>query len=320
LFQDKLLQLALEVLRLFQGFIRGTSMAEDFADVPGSVATIMQWWPNLPGAFNEEDFNQWLTDTFQPVADEIQKVIDAIIQGFNAWFEQIGFTTDDVQDFSNTVGQALGTLGTLGLRLENLEKANAVVLEDFSTYPNNTSSLGPDWIQSYSGSGGGTLGIVNGFAVPTLALDTSNKRMNALWKNPVASDLKKISATISTPAEVFGQSENFIIGRADPNIGGDFVFAGLTWTRARIGYVTNGQVTQLRSVTHNFMNGSVYTFDLSDERSWRLYEGSKLVLEAVDAGGVSSFGVGYRSVGFSGFAPNGLARPGVVGSFACYLN
>jgi hypothetical protein len=319
LFQDKLLQLPLEVLRLFQGFIPGSDMDTDFPDVPTSVATIMQWWPNLPGAFNEDDFNQWLTDTFQPVADEIQKVIDAIVQGFNAWFEQIGFTPENVAEVNNTIGEAIGTLGTLGMRLAKLEQSNSQVLEEFKTYPNNVPSLGPKWTQWYTGTGGGTLGSVNGYAVPTLALDTTNKGMYAVWKNPMPSDFLKVSATISTPQELFGQSENFIYARWNPEVNGDYVFAGFTWRRARIGFVAGGKVTQLGSVTHDFRNGSIYTLDVTEERTFRIWENNSLVLTVVDAGGQSSFGDFFRHTGFGMFAPNGVARPGVVGSFATYM-
>jgi hypothetical protein len=319
LFQDKLLQLPLEVLRLFQGFIPGSDMDTDFPDVPTSVATIMQWWPNLPGAFNEDDFNQWLTDTFQPVADEIQKVIDAIVQGFNAWFEQIGFTPENVAEVNNTIGEAIGTLGTLGMRLAKLEQSNSQVLEEFKTYPNSVPSLGSKWTQWYTGTGGGTLGSVNGYAVPTLALDTTNKGMYAVWKNPMPSDFLKVSATISTPQELFGQSENFIYARWNPEVNGDYIFAGFTWRRARIGFVKSGQVTQLGSVTHDFRNGSIYTLDVTEERTFRIWENNSLVLTVVDAGGQSSFGDFFRHTGFGMFAPNGVARPGVVGSFATYM-
>jgi hypothetical protein len=319
LFQDKLLQMPLEVLRLFQGFVPGSDMDEDFPDVPGSVATIMQWLNVIPLNLNLDEFNQWLTDTFQPVADELQEVIDAIVQGFNAWFQQIGFTPENVAEVNNTIGEAIGTLGTLGLRLQKLENANSQVLEEFKTYPNDVDSLGSKWSQWYTGSGGGTLGVVNGYAVPTLSLDTATKRMFAAWKGEMPSDLLKVSATISTPQELFGQSENYIYARWNPEVAGDFLFAGFTWRRARIGFVKGGQTTQIASVTHDFRNGSVYTFDVTEERTFRIWENNSLVLTAVDAGGVSSFGPGFRHVGFGAFCPNGVARPGVVGSFGTYL-
>jgi hypothetical protein len=321
LFQDKLLQMPLEVLRLFQGFIPGSSMDEDFADVPGSVATIMQWWPNLPAAFNADQFEEWLTDTFQPVADEVQKIIDAIVTGFNAFINQLGFTPENVAEVNNTIGEAIGTLGTLGLRLQQLENQNSEVFEEFKSYPNNAASLGAKWTQWYSGSGGGTLGAINGYAVPTLALDTATKRMFAAWNAEMPSDLLKVSSTISTPQELFGQSENYIFARwnPEPNVG-DFVFAGFTWRRARIGFVKAGQTTQLGSVTHDFRNGSIYTLDLTEERTFRIWENNELVLTVVDAGGASSFGPGFRHTGFGNLCPNGVARPGVVGSFATYIS
>jgi hypothetical protein len=205
------------------------------------------------------------------------------------------------------------------MRLAKLEQSNSQVLEEFKTYPNSVPSLGSKWTQWYTGTGGGTLGSVNGYAVPTLALDTTNKGMYAVWKNPMPSDFLKVSATISTPQELFGQSENFIYARWNPEVNGDYVFAGFTWRRARIGFVAGGKVTQLGSVTHDFRNGSIYTLDVTEERTFRIWENNSLVLTVVDAGGQSSFGDFFRHTGFGMFAPNGVARPGVVGSFATYM-
>jgi hypothetical protein len=304
LFQDKLLQLPNGVLQMFQGFIPDTNLEDDFTDVPKSVSTIMQWLPGNP---------------LQATAEELQKIIDSIIQGFNAWWEQNGFSEEDVAQFSNTVGTAIGTLGTYGMRLENLEKANAVVLQDFATYANNVSSLGSNWVQWYTGNGSGTLGSVNGFAVPTLGLDTSNKWMFSSWKNPVASNHMRVASTISTPAALFGFSENLLLARLNPEPGGDCVFAGFTAGKSRIGFFKDGQITQLKDRDFQFRNGSIYTLDVTEDRTFRLFEGSTEILSAVDAGGVSSFGPGFQSVGFGMFCPNGIARPGVVGSFATYL-
>jgi hypothetical protein len=98
------------------------------------------------------------------------------------------------------------------------------------------------------------------------------------------------------------------------------VFAGFTWRRARIGFVKAGQTTQLGSVTHDFRNGSIYTLDVTEERTFRIWENNELVLRVTDAGGQSSFGPGFRHTGFGNLCPNGVARPGVVGSFATYIS
>ena len=305
LFQDKLLQLPNGVLQMFQGFIDGTTLEDDFTDVPKSVSTIMQWLPGNP---------------LQATAEELQKIIDSIIQGFHAGWSQNGFSEEDVAQFSNTVGTAIGTLGTFGLRLENLEKANAVVLQDFAKYKNNALSMGSDWSQWYTGNGGGTLGTVNGYAVTTLQLDTSNKSMYSVWKNPVGNDHMRVSATISTPAALFGFSENFILARVNPVPNGDCVFAGFTAGKARLGFRKNGQITQLGIIDFQFRNGSIYTLDVSEDRTFRLFEGTTEILSVIDVGAQSSLGPAFQSVGFGMFCPNGVARPGVVGSFAAYLS
>lgn len=249
----------------------------------------------------------------------VQNLIDSIIQGFTGWFDQIGFNTGNVSDFSTTVAQALGTLGTIGLRLAKLEGTNSVVLEDFSTYPNG-SDLGPKWLQWYRGDdGNSTMGITNKYAVFNLTLDTVNRYGYAIHKTPAGSDHHKVSMTCSVPQDVFGQSENMLIARANPVVNGDHVFAAMSWTKVRIGFVKNGQTTELASRNYLFRNGSTYSLDVSEDRTFRLFENSKEILTATDGGNQSSLGAGFQSTGFGTFAPNGAARPGLVGSFATYV-
>ena len=319
LIEDKLLQLPLETLRMFQPFIEGSSMETDFPDIPLSVDTIMRWLPTNPTVVSLEQAQKWLEDTFKPLSDKVQEVIDAIIRGFHAWFDQIGFDTGDVQQFSNTVGSALGTLGTLGLRLQRLENANnAKILEDFSTYPQNVSSLGSAWSQSYVGSGGGTLGAVNKFAVVSLALDTSNRLMYARHNTGVGSDLQRVAATISTPASLFGDSANLLIARANAAMS-DFVYTKLTAGRIEVGFVRNGAVTVLGTKERQFVNGSVYTLDCSEPSRFRVFENKAEVFSVIDSGAGSAIGAGNQFVGFGALCPNGVARPGVLGSFAAYV-
>jgi len=244
----------------------------------------------------------------------VQELIDSIVQGFHGWFDQIGFKTSNVSDFSNTIGQAMGTIGTIGLRLAKLEGANAVILEDFATYP-TAATLGAKWFQWETGAGTGTIGIVNKYAQFKLTANTSKRYAYAINKTPAGSHLHKVSLTCSVPQDVLGQSENFIIARANPISSTDFVFAGFTWTKARIGYVKAGQVTDLVSRNFLFRNGSTYTLDCTAERTFRLFENTNEILTATDSGNATALN---KSTGFATYAPNGAARPGVVGSFATY--
>lgn len=243
----------------------------------------------------------------------VQELIDSIIKGFTAWSGQSGFDTSNVQDFSNTVAQAIGTIGTLGLRLAKLETGGAVILEDFATYP-NSPTLGAKWLQWEKGQGQGTIGVLNKYAQYGLNLDNVNKSAFAIHQTTTASQLHKVSLTCSTPQDVFGQSENLIIARATNTSNTDYVFAGFTWTRARIGYVKAGTTTVLKARDFLFKNGSTYTLDCTTAGTFRLFENSNEILSATDSG--SSPG---EYVGFGTFAPNGAARPGVVGSFASYV-
>lgn len=265
--------------------------------------------------------DQWSKDlgaSVEDAADNVAGVIDSIIQGFHAW-SQTGFTTDDLNEFANTVGAAIGTLSAMGLRLNKLEGANAAILEDFSTYPNNTSSLGSEWVQWYSGAGGGTLGAVNGYAIFNLALDTANKLAYAIYNTPVASDFHKVSVAMSVPNELLGISQNLIVARANPVPNGDHVFARLGWRKIEMGFVKNGAVTILGSQDRLFTNGAIYTLDCTADRTWMLWENNTQILTVTDAASASSLGPDFRSTGFATFAPNGVARPGVVGSFATFI-
>ena len=267
------------------------------------------------------EINAWSADvgaSIEDAGENIEGVIDSIIQGFHAW-TQTGFTEADLTEFANTVGAALGTLSAMGLRLNRLEGENAVILEDFSTYPNNTNSLGSEWVQWYTGTGGGTLGIVNGYAIFNLQLDTAGKWAYAVYNTPVSSDFHKVSAAMSVPNEFFGVSQNILVARANPVPNGDHVFARLSWRKVEMGFVKGGAVTVLGAVDRLFTNGAIYTLDCTADRTWMLWENNTQILQVTDVGAASSLGASFRSTGFGTFAPNGVARPGVAGSFATFV-
>jgi hypothetical protein len=242
---------------------------------------------------------------------DVQQLIDAIVKGFTAWTGQ-GFDTTQVQDFSNTVAQALGTLGTLGLRLQRLENGGAILLEDFATYP-NAANLGANWLQWEKGTGQGKVGTTNKFAIYNLSLDDVQRTAFSLHKTSAGTALHRVAATISTPQDVFGQSENFLIARANYATNTDYVFAAMTWTRIRLGYVKAGKVTDLQVKNWLFKNGSTYTLDCTIPNTVRLLENTNVLLEASDVGAPTG-----QYAGFAMYAPNGAARPGVLGSFAVF--
>jgi hypothetical protein len=244
--------------------------------------------------------------------NDLQQLIDAIVKGFTAWTGQSNFDTSAVQDFSNTVGQALGTLGTLGLRLQKLENGGALVLEDFASYPNATT-LGANWLQWEEGTGQGTIGVTNKYAIYNLQLDNVQRTAHALHKTSAGTALHRVSATISTPQDVFGQSENFLIARANYATDTDYVFAAMTWTRIRLGYVKAGNVTEIKTRDWLFKNGSTYSLDCTIPNTVRLLENTNVLLEASDVGAPTGL-----YTGFAMKAPNGAARPGVIGSFAVF--
>ena len=321
LFQDKLLQQPLEVLRMFQPFIKNTTVEEHFPDIPVSVSTIMKWLPDNPLVLSMANAQQWVTDTFQPLAEKVQSIIDAIIQGFHAWWEQNGFTKDDVSQFSNNVAQAIGTIGTLGIRLSKLEGAQAKVFEDFTTYANDKTTLGPKWFQYYEGSGGGTLGIINDYAIFDQAPFTRDKYAYALHKTAVDTDSMRVAAPMSTPQAGIGaeDSANYLIARAALAVGSDHIFARFEKKKAWIGYYRAGKTTVLGEIYgFEFKNGAVYSLDCTEQRTYRLFENDTKILEVVDSAGMATTGPNNRYGGIGTYAPNGNLRPGAFGSFAVF--
>lgn len=296
-------------------------------DLSNFMADSLAWLEEVFTPFFDDfnklvsDINAWLLDTFDPLVDKVQSIIDAIIQGFHAWWEQNGFTEQDIKDFSNNVAQAIGTIGTLGIRLSKLEGAGSKILEDFTTYPNDALALGPQWFQYYQGAGGGTLGIVNDYAVFSLALGTNNKTGIALHKTSTASDLHRVAAPVSTPQSgAFERSANLLIARAALVAGTDMVFARLEGGKAEIGFVKAGATTILMSnASFKFKNGAVYSLDCTELRTFKLFENDTLMLTAVDSAAQSTISDLNRFVGFGVYAPNNLLRPGVYGSLAGFV-
>ena len=85
LMEAKLLQLPLEVLRMFQPFIPGTGLGPDFPDIAKSVETIMGWIPTMPKLVAVEEALKWLEDVFTPFYDSTIKFIEDTL----AWLADV---------------------------------------------------------------------------------------------------------------------------------------------------------------------------------------------------------------------------------------
>lgn len=287
-----------------------------------------------------EDALKWLEEVFKPLeglVDEIgviandaaklaQEIIDALMQGFNAFGSQVtGFVGADLKQLGVAIGAGLGELNHVAMRVTKLEGEIVNALENFSTYAQNALSLGSGlWDQIYSGIGGGTLGTQLGYAVFQAAADTVNKVALAVNKVVLGTDFQKVSAVISKPLTDAAQSANTLLARVDPlSLNPDNVFAKLTDTAISIGFVKNGAVTILGTVNNLLKNGSTYTLEAgvgTAVNTFRVIEGSKELLKVTDpAAGTalgSSVGAAFRRAGFGTIAPNQRARPGIVAAFS----
>ena len=287
-----------------------------------------------------DDALLWLEEVFKPLeglvgeveviakdaAKLAQQIIDALMQGFNAFGAGVtGFVAADLKQLATAIGAGLGELNHVAMRVTKLEGEIVNALENFATYGQNALSLGVDkWNQIYSGVGGGTLGTQLGYAVFQTTADTVNKVALAINKETLEADFQKVSAVISKPLTDAAESANTLLARVDPlGLNPDNVYAKLTDTKVEIGFVKNGAVTVLGTVNNLLKNGSTYTLEAgvdAAENTFRVVEGSKEILKVTDAAAGtalgSSVGAAFRSAGFGTIAPSQKARPGIVAAFS----
>jgi hypothetical protein len=254
-----------------------------------------------------------------------QQIIDALVQGFHGW-TQTGFPVEALRTVTNSIGVGLGALNHLAMRIEALEGKIVAAIEDFTQRVENF--LDPDtWMQIYSSltpgniAGGGLLTLgPQGYAVFQPVEDTVNKVALAIHRTVAESDLQRVSAVISVPAAMGAQAANTILARVDNiNPVANNVFAKLTDNQATIGFVRDGVTTVLGTVENTLRNGSTYTLDVTEQRTFQLFENSRPVLTVVDSRAQAAFGGAFRSTGFGTIAPNSTSRPGVVASFAAFV-
>jgi hypothetical protein len=310
------------------------------------IEDALKWLEDIFGPFYDEivkfveDALKWLAEVFEPLVELVddigeiakdaaelaQQIIDALMQGFNAFGSQVtGFVAADLKQLATAIGAGLGELNHVAMRVTKLEGEIVNALENFATYGQNALSLGADkWNQIYSGAGGGTLGTQLGYAVFETAADTANKVALAINKETLEADFQKVSAVISKPLTDAAESANTLLARVDPlGVNPDNVYAKLTDTKVEIGFVKNGAVTVLGTVNNLLKNGSTYTLEAgvaAAENTFRVVEGSKEILKVTDAAAGtalgSSIGTAFRNTGFGTIAPSQKARPGIVAAFS----
>lgn len=262
----------------------------------------------------------WLVGPFEL----IQQIIDALMQGFHGW-TQTGFPVEALSTLTNAIGIGLGELNHVAMRVAALEGQIVDAIENFTTYV--TGALDPSkWMQIYSSltggnSGGGLLSIgAQGYAVFQPVADTVNRVASAISTVVPTSDLQKVSAVLSVPANMGAQAANTILARVETsNPVANNVFAKLTDTNASVGFVKDGVTTVLGTVDNVLKNGATYTLDVTEPRTFTLIENSKPILKVVDAAAASALGAAFRSTGFGTIAPNSTSRPGVFAAFASYI-
>ena len=257
-----------------------------------------------------------------PLLQLAQQVVDALMQGFNGWTGN-SYSVEDLKALMGVVGAAIAELQIIRVQLGKLEGHVREVLENFLTYA--AGALDPDkWRQWQQGDGVGLLGITqNGYANFRPLENARDKIAVAINSVVSGSHQQGVTGVFSMPDNRLDPSlpsKNRLIARADAaNPLATHVFADITETAGQIGYVANGVTTLLGTVARPMKSGVTYSLDVTQDRTFRLLENSRVVLEVVDSAAQSVISAATRSSGFGFIAPVNTNRTGFVGSFSTNL-
>lgn len=263
------------------------------------------------------------THPLKKVIQDVQDTIDSMVRGLVGWSET-GYTTAQLQEIAEQVAGAVSDLQTVVSALTNANGfgGNAKSV-DFSSAA-DSSSLGADWSQTYSGSGSGTFGVGGGRAK---WLGTASDRWGLARYTAVEtkSDYQKIGCVFSSkPSKgIFGGSKsvNRIMGRVKADLS-SFVAVDFEAGDLTLGALVSGSWTTFTTASHEFQPGAIYWLELGTTggaRIFRVWKGNTILVTYTDAS-VSSQGSDYRSVGLGVKAYSDSMKPGEAASFAFFDN
>ncbi|WP_143817363.1 hypothetical protein [Mycolicibacterium sp. 018/SC-01/001] len=258
---------------------------------------------------------------------EVRASVDNLVTGLFGWIGT-GFDNDDqaqaIQDVAATIAGLSASVTALQNSRNNQSVGGLGTVVDFTSMP--TGSLPSTFTLGYTGSAG-TLQVANGVGAYWSSSGNSNRTCNFTFNDlETATDYQKIWLAFGSSPEWRNSSTyavNEIHGRK--NAAGDtYVFASMSKYTAQIGCVVGGARTVFvtKSTGFSFKSNGLYALEcgtVGGLRTYRLLEGSTVVLAHTEAGTTSQLGAGYRLSGGSVTAagiPLGQLSPGTIAAFA----
>lgn len=238
---------------------------------------------------------------------DVRANIDNAVQSFFGWIGNGWSREDSEQAFADqaaTTAALSAAVTALQNNYTNSTNGGLSAFIDFSLR-SNSSSLGSDFTQTYTGSGSGTLGITNQKAVWQEVND--NDRACRARYNAVASssDYQMVGAAFASAPTWFNSSSearNFLYGRMD-STGNTYVYADFGKNDVELGCVVSGVKTVFatRSSGFSFQANSMYWLrcgTLGGQRVFQVLNGTTPIITYTEVGTTSQLGSGYRYTGF----------------------
>jgi len=256
---------------------------------------------------------------FGNIGADIGQTIDNIVRGLLGWGPGTSWQHEDSLRALQDQAASTAALSAAILGLD----ADATFI-DFSLR-DDSSTLGSDWDQTYTGSGTGTWGVESGRAAWDSVADAARSCVGVYNVAGTGGNYQLVATSMATSPVWFNsiaQGRNLVLGRV--NAAGDsYVFADFGKYDFRLGCVVSGVQTVWETLSFaSFKSNAIYWLECgtdAGERVFRLLEDTTTLLEHTEVGTTSQLGADYRScgMGVSAYATIfGTSPPGKVTAFA----
>ncbi len=256
---------------------------------------------------------------------DIGTIISNIVNGFQGWPGR-GWGHQDseqaLQDAAATIAGLSASVTALQSNRNNQAVGGVSGVIDFTSRPSG-STFGSDFNHIRSG-GNGHYSISQGAGAVWAAVNDANATDAFLYNAlQTATDYQKVWIAFGSSPSYIGSQEavNEIHGRK--NLAGDtYIYASLTKRTAKLGCCVSGFRTQFISKSISFKPNGLYALEcgtVGGLRTFRLLEGSTVLLAYTEVGITSQLGSDYRYTGGLGSAiAGGLGTqpPGGMYAFA----
>jgi hypothetical protein len=255
-----------------------------------------------------------LTGGFLPDSQRPQMLQDAVDNIFDAWNTGVSGSTsgNSLSSLFNAVF-GINRTGTGAVSQNVVQDAQIGTLLSGGTTPlfdtfdgASSTSLGANWTQTYSGSGGGTYGLSGSGAAKWNTSGASSRRsQNRYTFDTFDTDTQSVSVTLSSNLGVstIGNHPQVLLrGRVDAT-DAYAIEAQIQCNSVEIGYYVSGAYTRI-GTAFGISGNTSGTWQLkigtvSSTREYVLLHNNVTVLTRTESGTTSQLGASYRYAGFA---------------------